>query len=108
MFHKYFFFCFFTGFLFGQVKTDKPISSCGHALSATRWLGTQSSLNENQDKIDVTYYRIEFEIDIDREEINGSVLANGSMHMKGPSIITTLLFLNCSGSFTTGFSHNSN
>ena len=87
MAQKYFVFFFITCFLFGQVKTDKPISSCGHALSATRWLGTQSSVNENQDKIDVTYYRIEFEIDMDREEINGSVLANGWIGMDQPDSI---------------------
>ena len=87
MAQKYFVFFFITCFLFAQVKTDKPISSCGNALSATRWLGTQSSLNENQDKIDVTYYRIEFEIDLDVEEIKGSVLANGWIGMDQPDSI---------------------
>ena len=77
MVRRHFFFFFLTYFLSGQVETDKPLFPCGHSLSAARWLEAESSLTENQEKIDVTYYRIDFEIDIGEEEIDGSVLANG-------------------------------
>ena len=56
---------------------DKEPETCGHALSAAKWLNTESTLTENQEKIDVAYYRIDLEIDIDAEEIDGSVLVNG-------------------------------
>ena len=87
MVRRYFFFFFLTYFLSGQVETDKPLFPCGHSLSAPRWLEAESSLTENQEKIDVTYYRIDFEIDISEEEIDGSVLAVGWIGMDQPDSI---------------------
>ena len=66
---------------------DKEPESCGHALSATKWLNTESTLTVNQEKIDVTHYRIDLDIDIDAEEIDGSVLANGWIGMDQPDSI---------------------
>ena len=70
-----------------QDKMDKAIYPCGYGLSANRWLGTESSLTENQSKIDVTFYRIKLEIDIDEKEIIGSVLVNGLIGMDQPDSI---------------------
>ena len=66
---------------------DKEPETCGHALSAAKWHSIESSLTENQKKIDITYYRINFEIDIDDQEIDGSVLVNGSVGMDQPDSI---------------------
>ena len=87
MVRRHFFFFFLTCFLSGQVETDKPLFPCGHTLSAARWLEAESTLTENQEKIDVTYYRIDFEIDIDGEEIDGSVLVDGWIGMDQPDSI---------------------
>ena len=66
---------------------DKAIYPCGYGLSANRWLGTESSLTENQSKIDVTIYRIKLEIDIDEKEIIGTLLVNGLIGMDQPDSI---------------------
>ena len=87
MFQRSFLFLFQFGFILSQTLTDKPIETCGHALSAAKWLSTQSSLTENQEKIDITYYRINFEIDIGAQEISGSVLINGSVGLDQPDSI---------------------
>ena len=87
MFQRSFLFLFQFGFILSQTLTDKPIETCGHAFSAAKWLSTESSLTENQEKIDITYYRINFEIDIDAQEIDGSVLVNGSVGMDQPDSI---------------------
>ena len=73
--------------LLGQLETDKPILFCNNTLSAVRWLETESSLTENQNKIDVTYYRIEFAIDFDEKEIQGALLVDGWIGMDQPDSI---------------------
>ena len=69
MFQRSFLFLFQFGFVLSQTLTDKPIETCGHAFSAAKWLSTESSLTENQEKIDITYYRINFEIDV-QDDVN--------------------------------------
>jgi aminopeptidase N len=44
-------------------------------------------MTEDQQKIDMTYYGIELEIDISNQEITGSVLINGSVGMDQPDSI---------------------
>jgi len=73
--------------LYSQNPSDKSIETCGHVLSAAKWLNTESTLTVNQEKIDVTYYRIDLNIDIDAEEIDGSVLVNGWIGMDQPDSI---------------------
>ena len=75
------------GILYSQHPSDKSIETCGHVLSAAKWLNTESTLTVNQEKIDVTYYRIDLNIDIDAEEIDGSVLVNGWIGMDQPDSI---------------------
>ncbi|MCH7733501.1 MAG: T9SS type A sorting domain-containing protein [Candidatus Marinimicrobia bacterium] len=68
-------------------QTDKPTEFCSKALGAGRMLKLQSTLTENQEKIDITYYRIELDIDFDDNEINGSVQINGLVGMNQPDSI---------------------
>ena len=56
-------------FLLGQPLTDKPLETCNKQQSLARWLTTKSSMTEEQQKIDVTYYGINIEIDISNQEI---------------------------------------
>ena len=61
--------------LISQNNIDKdPI--CGHMYSASKSLSLQSTLTENQEKIDITYYKLDFEIDFDDEKVIGSVIIN--------------------------------
>ena len=64
-----------------QLETDKPVSEllCGKIYSANRWAGTQSSLTEDQNKIDVTFYDLDLEIDFENEQISGSLKMLGSV-----------------------------
>lgn len=77
----------FIGYLFSQVQTDKPIETCGHLRSANKLLSSKSTLTEDQGKIDITYYRIDLEIDIVEQEISGSVIVNGLVGFDQPDSI---------------------
>ena len=72
--------------LLSQNKIDKD-SVCGHINSVSKVSSFQSTLTENQEKIDITYYKIDFEIDFDNEEVIGSVIINGSVGMNQPEFI---------------------
>ena len=63
------------------------METCNKQQSLARWLTTKSSMTEEQQKIDVTYYGINIEIDISNQEITGSVLINGSVGMDQPDSI---------------------
>lgn len=67
--------------IYAQLETDKPVSDalCAKNSSASRWLGSQSSLTENQKKIDVTFYDLDIEIDFEDEQISGSINILGSV-----------------------------
>ena len=72
---------FYFQLLIAQLETDKPVSDvlCGKISSAGRWLGSQSSLTENQNKIDITFYDLDLEIDFENEQISGSLKMLGSV-----------------------------
>jgi len=74
-------------YLSGQPLTDKPLETCNQQQSLARWLTTKSSMTEDQQKIDMTYYAIDIEIDISNQEITGSVLINGSVGIDQPDSI---------------------
>ena len=57
---------------------------CSREGSANRWLNAKSTLTENQDKLDISYYGIELDIDFDSEIISGSVIIEGSIGMNQP------------------------
>ena len=73
--------------LSGQTLTDKPLETCNKQRSLARWASSQSSITENQEKIDIGYYHINIEIDIENQEIVGSVLVNGSVGIEQPDSI---------------------
>jgi len=57
---------------------------CSRERASSRWLNDMSTLTENQDKLDISYYRIELDIDFGSESISGSVLIQGSVGMDHP------------------------
>ena len=64
------------GSLFSQIQTDKPIEICGHLRSANKLFSSKSTITEEQEKIDITYYQINLEIDMTEQEIIGFVIIN--------------------------------
>ena len=78
-------FCFLS--VSAQNKVDKFQNTCGKHLSAYKWLDQSSSLSPNQEKIDISYYRIDLQIDIESEQINGNVLTKGFIGINQPDSI---------------------
>ena len=74
-------------FLIAQNVTDKPLEICSAHNSSARWLSLTSTLTEAQEKIDVSYYRINIDIDLEIEQISGAVVVNGSVGMDQPDSI---------------------
>ena len=74
-------------YLFAQTNTDKPVLTCNKERLVSRWLSTRSSITENQAKLDMTYYRINIDIDISNQEISGLVLINGTLDFEEPDSI---------------------
>ena len=72
--------------IFGQKKIDQNFI-CSQTKSSSRVFSETSSLTEDQGKIDITYYKIDFEIDFNSEQILGSVIANGFVGMDQPDYI---------------------
>ena len=72
--------------IFGQKKIDQNFI-CSQTKSSSRAFSETSSLTEDQRKIDITYYKIDFEIDFNSEQIFGSVIANGFVGMDQPDYI---------------------
>ena len=60
---------------------------CSHTKSSSRVFSETSTLTEDQGRIDITYYKIDFEIDFNSEQILGSVIANGFVGMDQPDYI---------------------
>ena len=74
-------------FLIAQNLTDKPLEICSAHNSSARWLSLTSTLTEAQEKIDVSYYRINIDIDLEIEQISGAVVVNGSVGIDQPDSI---------------------
>ena len=74
-------------FLIAQDVTDKPLEICSAHNSSARWLSLASTLTEAQEKIDVSYYRINIDIDLEIEQISGAVVVNGSVGIDQPDSI---------------------
>ena len=74
-------------FLIAQNVTDKPLEICSAHNSSARWLSLASTLTEAQEKIDVSYYRINIDIDLEIEQISGAVVVNGSVGIDQPDSI---------------------
>jgi len=74
-------------FLIAQNVTDKPLEICSAHNSSARWLSLTSTLTEAQEKIDISYYRINIDIDLEIEQISGAVVVNGSVGIDQPDSI---------------------
>ena len=77
---------FFCLYLWAELS-DAPFEICKNDRLVGKLLSTQSSLTDNQGKIDIGYYGINLEINIDDEQIIGSVIVNGSVGMNQPDSI---------------------
>ncbi|MFL3005766.1 MAG: M1 family aminopeptidase [Candidatus Neomarinimicrobiota bacterium] len=72
--------------IFSQKKTDQNLI-CSQTKSSSQVFSETSTLTEDQGKIDITYYKIDFEIDFNNEQILGSVIANGFVGLDQPDYI---------------------
>ena len=72
--------------IFSQKKTDQNLI-CSQTKSSSQVFSETSTLTEDQVKIDITYYKIDFEIDFNNEQILGSVIANGFVGLDHPDYI---------------------
>ena len=68
-------------YVFAQNPIDKPIEICSNHNSLARWVTSESTLTEVQEKIDIHYYGISINIDFEIEEINGSVIILSLIHI---------------------------
>ncbi len=68
-------------------QIDKPTEFCSKALGTDRMLKLQSTLTEDQEKIDITYYRIDLDIDFNAHQISGAVQVNGQVGFDQPDFI---------------------
>ena len=72
--------------IFSQKQTEQNFI-CSQNKSSSRVFSETSTLTEDQGKIDITYYKIDFEIDFNNEQISGSVTANGFVGINQPEYI---------------------
>ncbi len=70
--------------LFGQTTIDKETFTCNKAQYAGKYIVQQSTLTENQEKMDVGYYGLNLDLDFDNELIIGSVIVKGWVGMNQP------------------------
>ena len=60
---------------------------CVSQNTAQKSFSASSTLTENQNKIDITYYKIDIDIDFQSEQISGSVMVNGFVDEDQPDSI---------------------
>ena len=70
---------FFFAYTYGQNLSDTPFEICKNDRLVGKWLSTQSSLTDNQGKLTLATMELNLEINIDDEQIIGSVIVNGSV-----------------------------
>jgi len=68
------FFIFLTPFYGEDIE---PKYLCSHEKSASRWQTQNSTLNQNQEKIDIKFYELNLDINFNSSRIRGSVTVNG-------------------------------
>ena len=68
-------------------QSQKPDISCSQSKSVQRLLEFQSTITEDQEKIDISFYRIDLDIDFDQHEISGSVIITGGVGLRQPDSI---------------------
>ena len=87
----FFFFIFLTPFYGEDIE---PKYLCSHEKSASRWQTQNSTLNQNQEKIDIKFYELNLDIDFNSSRIHGSVTVNGVIGNIYPDFIELDLYDN--------------
>ena len=87
----FFFFIFLTPFYGKEIE---PKYLCSHEKSAYRWQAQNSTLNQNQEKIDIKFYELNLDIDFNSSRIHGSVTVNGVIGNIYPDFIELDLYDN--------------
>ena len=85
------FFIFLTPFYGEDIE---PKYLCSHEKSASRWQTQNSTLNQNQEKIDIKFYELNLDIDFNSSRISGSVTVNGVIGNIYPDFIELDLYDN--------------
>jgi len=85
------FFIFFTPFYGEDIE---PKYLCSHEKSASRWQAQNSTLNQNQEKIDIKFYELNLDIDFNSSRLRGSVTVNGVIGNIYPDFIELDLYDN--------------
>jgi len=85
------FFIFLTPFYGEDIE---PKYLCSHEKSASRWQAQNSTLNQNQEKIDIKFYELNLDIDFNSSRILGSVNVNGVIGNIYPDFIELDLYDN--------------
>ena len=85
------FFIFLTPF-YGEDIEQKYL--CSHEKSASRWQAQNSTLNQNQEKIDIKFYELNLDIDFNSSRLRGSVTVNGVIDNIYPDFIELDLYDN--------------
>lgn len=85
------FFIFLTPFYGEDIE---PKYLCSHEKSASRWQTQNSTLNQNQEKIDIKFYELNLDIDFNSSRILGSVNVNGVIGNIYPDFIELDLYDN--------------
>ena len=85
------FFVFLTAFYGEDIE---PKYLCSHEKSASRWQAQNSTLNQNQEKIDIKFYELNLDIDFNSSRIRGSVTVNGVIGNIYPDFIELDLYDN--------------
>ena len=83
------FFIFLTPFYGEDIE---PKYLCSHEKSASRWQTQNSTLNQNQEKIDIKFYELNLDIDFNSSRIHGSVTVNGVIGNIYPDFIELDLY----------------
>ena len=110
---KYILFSFILiAFSFGEDIEPKHI--CSHHNSSYRWTSETSTLTQNQNKIDISFYELDIDIDFSSNIISGYVLIKGTKSTVAPpdyieldlynNMVVDSVFLNDS---QVSFSHDS-
>ena len=85
------FFIFLTPFYGEDIE---PKYLCSHEKSASRWQTQNSTLNQNQEKIDIKFYELNLDIDFNSSRIHGSLTVNGVIGNIYPDFIELDLYDN--------------
>lgn len=85
------FFIFLTPFYGEDIE---PKYLCSHEKSASRWQAQNSTLNQNQEKIDIKFYELNLDIDFNSSRLRGSVTVNGFIGNIYPDFIELDLYDN--------------